>query len=99
MLTLHNEFRERIQHITTLSRQVNGNDKRKILDMIKEHTKEIQDLYNENNTHWAIETADLIVLCYELLLMEDMDIDGVFNKCLPRFDKKLDHLLKERKGK
>jgi phosphoribosyl-ATP pyrophosphohydrolase len=99
VLTSHTEFRDRIQHITTLSRQVNGNDKQKILDMIKEHTKEIQHLYNENNTHWAIETADLIVLCYELLLMEDMDIDEVFNKCLPRFDKKLNQMLKEGKSK
>lgn len=62
--------------------------------MMKEHVYEIQELYKEKNEHWAIETADLIVLCYELLLMENKDIDEVFEKCLPRFDIKLKGLLK-----
>lgn len=57
--------------------------------MMKAHVFEIEELYNEKNEHWAIETADLIVLSYELLLMENKDIDEVFRKCLPRFDKKL----------
>jgi len=97
MLTLHNEFRDKLQQITELSRRVN-NDKQKILDMMKEHVQEIQDLYNENNDHWAIETADLVVLSYELLIMEDMDIDDVFIRCLPRFDKKLAKLAEEGKS-
>jgi len=37
MLTLHNEFRDKLQQITELSRRVNNNDKQKILDMMKEH--------------------------------------------------------------
>jgi len=60
--------------------------------MIKEHVYEIEELYNDKNEHWAIETADLIVLCYELLIMENKDIDDVFNRCLPRFDVKLRRL-------
>jgi hypothetical protein len=95
MLTLHNEFKEKLQQITELSSRVNSNNKQKILDMMKEHLEEIQDLYNRNNDHWAIETADLIVLCYELLIMEDKDIDDIFTRCLPRFDKKLVKLAAE----
>ena len=60
---------------------------------MKDHVDEIKELYNDGNDHWAIETTDLIVLCYELLLMENNDIDDVFSRCLPRFDKKLKGLL------
>ena len=97
MLTLHDEFRIKIQQITRLSSKVNNDDKQKILDMMKEHIEEVEELYKEKNEHWATETADLIVLCYELLLMENKDIDNVFTKCLPRFDRKLAKLA-ERKG-
>ena len=95
MLTLHDEFKVKLQQIAELSRKVNNNDKQKILDMMKEHVQEIQELYIKNNNHWAIEAADLIVLCYELFIMEDIDIDDVFTRCLPRFDKKLTKLAKE----
>ena len=95
MLTLHNEFKEKLQQIAQLSSRVNSNDKQKILDMMKEHVEEIQELYSRNNDHWAIETADLIVLCYELFIMEDIDIDDIFTQCLPRFDKKLAKLAAE----
>ena len=71
---------------------MSNNDRKKILQMIKEHVVEIEKLYNDNNDHWAIETADLIVLCYELLLMEEKDIDVVFGTCLPRFFVKLKNL-------
>lgn len=92
MLTLQNEFRDKLKEITELSNKINKNDNRKILEMMKEHIEEIEELYNEKNEHWAIETADLIVLCYELLLSENKDIDDVFNRCLPRFDVKLKRL-------
>lgn len=92
MLTLHDEFKEKLKEITELSNKINKNNKQKILDMMKEHVEEIEELYNDKNEHWAIETADLIVLCYELLIMENKDIDDVFKRCLPRFDVKLKRL-------
>ena len=61
--------------------------------MLKDYVLGIQELYNKNNEHWAIETCDLIVLCYELLLMEDKDIDNVFERCLRRFGIKLKESL------
>jgi phosphoribosyl-ATP pyrophosphohydrolase len=95
IITFKNNFKEKLIEITELSKKINNNDKQKILQMMKEHIYEIEGLYNEKNEHWTIETADLIVLCYELLLMENKDIDDVFQKCLPRFYKKLNRLLED----
>jgi len=93
MKTTSSDFKTKLREITELSKVINKNDKQKILQMMKDHVLEIEELYNEKNEHWAIETADLIVLCYELLLMENKDIDDVFSRCLPRFDRKLKGLL------
>lgn len=92
MKLLYDEFREKLNGITQLSKRINKSDKQKILEMMKAHIEEIEELYNDKNEHWTIETADLIVLCYELLIMENKDIDEMFNKCLPRFDVKLQRL-------
>ena len=92
MLTLQDEFKIKLKEITELSSRINKNDNRKILEMMKAHVEEIEELYRNRNEHWTIETADLIVLCYELLMLENMDIDDVFNRCLPRFDVKLTRL-------
>ena len=94
MLTLQDVFKTKLMGITELSSRINKNDNRKILEMMKAHVEEIEELYGDRNEHWAIETADLIVLCYELLIMENKDIDDVFNRCLPRFDNKLGGLMK-----
>jgi len=94
MITLTDKFRSTLNEITELSSKINKNDNRKILEMMKEHVEEIEERYNNNDEHWTIETADLIVLCYELLLLENKDIDDVFNRCLPRFDVKLRRLAK-----
>ena len=94
MKTISSEFETKLLEITALSKKVNKNDKQKILKMMKAHAFEIEELYNQKNDHWAIETADLIVLCYELLMMENKNVDDVFTRCLPRFDNKLKGLLK-----
>ena len=91
--TIHDEFRAKLKEIADLSNKINKKDNKKILGLIKEHIKEIENLYRENNEHWTIETADLIVLCYQLMMMENKDIDEVFNRCLPRFEVKLKSLV------
>jgi len=95
MQTLTKEFKNKLLEITELSNKINKNDNSKILEMMKEHIDEIGERYNNNDDHWAIETADLIVLCYELLLSENRNIDDVFRLCLPRFDIKLKRLSKD----
>jgi hypothetical protein len=94
MKTLDNDFKTRIKEITDLSNKINNGDNLKILEMMKDHIQEIEERYNNKDDHWAIETCDLIVLCYELLLLEKYDIDDIFEKCLPRFDVKLGRLAK-----
>ena len=89
---LKSEFKKKLIEISKLSDKINKQDKNKILHLIKEHIKEIEELYKKGNEHWTIETADLIVLCYELLILENKDINEVFNKCLPRYDIKLKRL-------
>ena len=91
-MTLDIDFKMKLLEITELSNKINKNDNHKILEMMEAHVEEIEELYNDKNEHWAIETADLIVLCYELLLLENKDIDDVFSRCLPRFDVKLKRL-------
>ena len=93
MKILTPDFHHKLKEITELSKKINNNEKQKIMGMMKDHVYEIRELYNDNNDHWEIETADLIVLCYELLLMENKNIDDVFSRCLPRFDVKLKGLL------
>lgn len=61
--------------------------------MIKNHSNEIQEPYNANNKHRSVETADLIVLCFELFISENINIDENFKSCLPRFYKKLNEKL------
>ena len=94
MNTLCDEFKTKIEEITALSNKINHGNSQKTLEMMKDHIQEIEERYNNKDKHWTIETCDLIVLCYELLLIEHYDIDDVFEKCLPRFDKKLGRLAK-----
>ena len=94
MQTIHYEFKKKLNEITELSKKINNDDKQKIIDMMKVHIDEIHERYNNNDEHWAVETCDLIVLCYELLISEKKDIDDTFSRCLPRFDIKLGRLVK-----
>jgi hypothetical protein len=92
MNTLQSQFKKKLIEISNLSDKINKQDKTKIIKLIKEHIKEIEESYKKNDEHWTIETADLIILCYELLILEKKDIDNIFNKCLPRYDVKLKRL-------
>ena len=95
---LTKEFEHEIRQITKLSSEVNGEDAEKILDMIQDHAGEITELYKQGNDHYKVETADLIVLCFELIKTKNGDVEHVFNKFLPRFYKKLNK-LKTQKNK
>ena len=92
MKVLTDEFEQELKKITKLSSVVNENHEQKILAMMKDHVDEIIDLYQEGNDHYRIEIADLIVLSFELLLIEKNDIDTIFTECLPRFFRKIDQL-------
>lgn len=63
---------------------------------MEDHVFEIKDVYHKHDDHYCIETADLIVLCFELLFLNKKDIDDVFSHCFPLFDKKLNMLLEKK---
>ena len=94
MRVLDDDFKREVKSITQLSAQVNEHHEKKILTMMKDHVDEIIELYERDNDHYQIETADLIVLCFELFILKNVDIDTIFTKCLPRFYKKLNKLKK-----
>ena len=77
MKTLSDDFEAKLIEITELSNKINNSDNQKIPKMMKEHINEIVERYLNEDEQWAIETADLIVLCYELLLSEGKDIDDI----------------------
>lgn len=93
MKVFHEDFIEGLEEIVNLSRKVNGEDREKIFSMINEHIEEIYTLYHERDKHWAVETGDLIILCLELLLLENKDIDEILSRCSLRFKTKLNSLL------
>lgn len=68
-----------------------------LLEMISHHADEINALYKKGNTHYVVETGDLVVLCMELIKEAKHSPDKVLNKCYGRFRRKLSGLLEERK--
>jgi hypothetical protein len=44
-----------------VSNKINKNETNKIIDMMKEHIVEIEERFQNNDEHWSIETAGLIV--------------------------------------
>ena len=95
MKILQQDFLTELEKISNLSEKVNTNNKQKILEMIKAHSEKIPELYFLKDDHWAIETADLIILCFEMLISENKDINFVFEKSIPRFYKKLNELSEQ----
>ncbi|MBD3296640.1 MAG: hypothetical protein GF392_04670 [Candidatus Omnitrophica bacterium] len=61
----------------------------KLIEMIKEHALEIEELLELKDPHCAIETGDMIVLCLELLIEKGADPDEVMRECYKRFRYKL----------
>ncbi len=66
-----------------------------LLDMMRHHIEEIEELLKDNNSHYLIETGDLIVLCMELLLDNNVDLNDILNTCFQRFKKKLSNLTNQ----
>jgi uncharacterized protein YabN with tetrapyrrole methylase and pyrophosphatase domain len=85
--------KERIKKIQELSDKL-GTDSKKLIDMMQHHTEEIKELFDKNDTHFAVEAGDLIVLAIELLMKEGYSIEEIMDRCYDRFDKKLNELAK-----
>lgn len=87
---------ERIKKIHRMSEKVNSayNHREKLLELAKKHILEIEQLYEENSSHADIETGDLAVLCFELILESKKDPDKILEVCFDRYEKKLKEIEK-----
>ena len=84
---------QKIKQILELSKQL-GTDSNKLMEMMQEHTAEIKELFDKKEGHYAIETGDLIILAYQLLMINGQDPERVLEECYQRYDKKLKGLIK-----
>ena len=94
---LSEEAKERIKKIHSSSALYNekaGKEhNERLLEFISHHAGEIKELYDANDRHFLVETGDLAVLCFELMLEHKESIDSIMLKCFDRYDKKLASLL------
>ncbi|MBF0479676.1 MAG: hypothetical protein HQL26_09365 [Candidatus Omnitrophica bacterium] len=94
------EALRRIEEIHQLSRQYNGKvsggHQGKLLELMRHHIDEIEELAQAGNQHFLIETGDLLVLCFELLLENKADVNDVLGECFGRYERKLNSLLLRR---
>lgn len=88
---------ERVNGIVELSQKL-GNTPEEIIGMMEHHTSEIKDLYEKNDLHFAIETGDLIILAFHLLMMEGRPLAQIMGECYGRFEKKLKSILENKSG-
>ena len=70
-----------------------------MLELIYKHAQEINQLYQQKNKHYIIETGDLLVLCLELIKESKGNTDFILDKCYARYDHKLKFLIEEYKKK
>jgi hypothetical protein len=91
---------QRLKGIHQLSRIYNGPSKKehleKLLALMEKHVDEIRLLHKKNNPHYHIEVGDLLILCYEILLENQQNVDEVAQLCFSRYETKLKKLIKER---
>lgn len=84
---------KKLQEIHHLSKKINSGDQhdheQKLIEMMRHHIEEIEELKEKNDQHYLIETGDLMVLCAEVLLENKIDVSQMFGECLDRFKKKL----------
>ena len=76
-----------------LNRKLKDNHKRRLLELMKEHVEEIEELSKKHNRHYLTETGDLIILCFELLLEDGVSIDKTLLRCFKRYETKLPRLI------
>jgi len=93
------ESLERVKNIHKLSRlynkKLNNNHKKRLLQLMKEHVEEIEQLLQKSNRHYLTETGDLLILCFEMLLENRVSIDKTLLQCFKRYETKLPKLIRK----
>ena len=98
---LSKEALQRLEAIHKLSQEYNRKLKKdhrtRLIELMKEHAGEIDELFRQDNPHYLTETGDLIILCMELLHENNQSIDEIMEKCFQRYENKLPILIGELK--
>jgi len=92
------DYIEDIENITKLSIRLNGSKEKAddyTLNSMIEHTSEIKELFKDNNSHWAVETGDMMIHCMRLLTANGHDLNETFEKCKTRFITRISEKLRE----
>ncbi|MCD6476912.1 MAG: hypothetical protein J7K26_01950 [Candidatus Aenigmarchaeota archaeon] len=92
------ELLQRVEEIENLSIKCQGSKEENnkfLLKAIKEHAQEIEELFNKNDTHYQKETADMIILCLEFLISNNVNPNDVINIRLNRFIEKIKEICNE----
>lgn len=92
---------DRIKKIHKTSQEYNaklGKDhQERLFELMEEHVAEIKELADKGDKHFLVETGDLAMLCFELMLEHDASIDEILLKCCGRYERKLAELISEKK--
>lgn len=97
--SLTDHARENIRDIHGLSFEYNGSGKdhsEALLDLAKKHIREIEELYENGDSHFTVEVGDLIILCMEMIIEQGRDPDDILDLCYGRYKGKLNSLIAER---
>ena len=91
---------QRLKNIHQLSKKCNGPSKKKhlekLLALVEKHVDEIRFLYKKDDLHYLVETGDLLILCFEILMENKRDIHKMTELCFGRYENKLDQLIERR---
>lgn len=79
---------------TSLNKLLKKNHTRVLLDLMQAHVKEIKQRYARGDKHFIIETGDLLILCFELIIEARHTPDIILSKCYRRYNKKLPELIR-----
>jgi hypothetical protein len=90
----------RLKTIHQLSTKYNGPSRNKHLQrplaLTKKHANEISLLYRKKDPHYLVETGDLLILCFEILIENKCDVHTVAKLCFDRYENKLKKLIDKR---
>jgi hypothetical protein len=94
---------ERVRDIHRMSRRYNGrragSHTGALMALVREHVDEIEELLRRGDPHAAIETGDLAILCFELILERRRRLPETIETCLGRYEQKLEKLLAGQRAK
>jgi len=92
-----NKLLKEVKKINEMSVKCQGNVSKNnefLLNAMKEHASEIEELFKEKNPHYQKETADMIILALEFLNNNNVSPNEPIKIRLERFKQKIKESMK-----